>query len=355
MKDLGCKLLLYTVCSYMLWLTGLSPLMIAVFAIALAISSLCTYLGNSRAAYLLIWCYCLLCMWHPQFGLYLPLLLYDACRYSPKYILPPVLAAGIYTGIYLPSVLLPPYIFVAVFSFLLSILCKQIHLLHQQLHRVEDESKEAALALKEKNRALIEKQNSEIHVATLSERNRIAREIHDNVGHLLTRSILQTGALKVINKEKTLEEPLATLHDTLNTAMTSIRTSVHDLHDDTVDLLGTLEDIISHTDNPAIQLDYDVEGQIEREIKYAFIAIVKEAITNIQKHSNATSARIMVREHPSFYQLQIEDNGMVKKKIPDHGIGLANMTERVEALGGTIRFSKENGFRISVSIMKKTS
>lgn len=352
-KDLGCKLLLYTACSYMLWLTGLSPFMITILVVALAVSSLCTYLSNFKAACALIGCYCLLSIWQPPFGLYLPLLLYDACRCNRNYKLPPVLVTGVYIGARLPSFLLLPYIFITVFSALLSILCDRIYFLHEQLHRVEDENKTAALAMKERNRALIEKQDSEIRIATLSERNRIAREIHDNVGHLLTRSILQTGALKTINREAALEEPLSTLHDTLNTAMTSIRTSVHDLHDNSIDLSSTLKDIISHISHPAIQLDYDVEGQIEREIKYAFIAITKEAVTNMQKHSNATAARITVREHPSFYQLQIDDNGSVKGKISDHGIGLSNMTERVEALGGTIRFSTDNGFRISVSIFRK--
>lgn len=47
-------------------------------------------------------------------------------------------------------------------------------------------------------------QDYEIYLATLKERNRIAREIHDNVGHMLTRSILQLGALSVINKDETV-------------------------------------------------------------------------------------------------------------------------------------------------------
>ena len=95
----------------------------------------------------------------------------------------------------------------------------------------------------ERNQALIEKQNADIHAATLSERNRIAREIHDNVGHMLTRSLLQVGALKVIAGDDSLDEPLTELQNTLNTAMTNVRTSVHDLHDDAIDLESTLWEI----------------------------------------------------------------------------------------------------------------
>lgn len=71
---------------------------------------------------------------------------------------------------------------------------------------------------------------------TLRERNRIAREIHDNVGHMLSRSILQMGALITIHKEEPLHGQLAGVGETLNQAMNSIRESVHDLHDESIDL-----------------------------------------------------------------------------------------------------------------------
>ena len=58
--------------------------------------------------------------------------------------------------------------------------------------------------LQEKNKNLMEKQDYEIYLATLRERNRIAREIHDNVGHMPSRSILQMGALITIHKEEPL-------------------------------------------------------------------------------------------------------------------------------------------------------
>ena len=56
--------------------------------------------------------------------------------------------------------------------------------------------------MEQKNKELLEKQDYEIQVATLNERNRIAREIHDSVGHLLSRSILQLGALKAVHRQE---------------------------------------------------------------------------------------------------------------------------------------------------------
>ena len=69
-------------------------------------------------------------------------------------------------------------------------------------------------------------------MATLKERNRIAREIHDNVGHMLSRAILQMGALSTVYEEEPLHGQLLKVNDTLNLAMNNIRESVHDLHDD---------------------------------------------------------------------------------------------------------------------------
>ena len=73
-------------------------------------------------------------------------------------------------------------------------------LLRQKYRRTRDDGTEILLLLEEKNQFLLEKQDTEIYTATLRERNRIAREIHDNVGHMLTRSILMVGALKTVNQ-----------------------------------------------------------------------------------------------------------------------------------------------------------
>ena len=114
-----------------------------------------------------------------------------------------------------------------------------------ELRKTVDSGEEKALLLSEKNKALAEKQNSEIYAATLRERNRIAREIHDNVGHVLSRTILLTGAARAINKDQNLDSLLKGLDNSLNSAMDSIRSSVHDLHDDAVNLQETIKGIIT--------------------------------------------------------------------------------------------------------------
>lgn len=204
----------------------------------------------------------------------------------------------------------------------------------------------------------MEKQDYEIHLATLQERNRIAREIHDNVGHMLSRAILQMGALQTIHQEEPLHGQLLQINDTLGEAMNSIRESVHDLHNESLDLRQALLDICREFEkNCAIDLHYDMTQEVPRSVKYCFLAIAKEAFVNVVRHSDADKVTVFVCEHPGFYQMSVEDNGS-SASLPDEtgqgegGIGLANMKDRVQALGGTIHFFAESGFRILLSVPK---
>ena len=224
-----------------------------------------------------------------------------------------------------------------------------------EFRKTIDEGEEKTLLLAEKNRALIEKQNYEIYAATLRERNRIAREIHDNVGHVLSRTILLTGAVKAVNKDQNLAPMLDGLDDSLNSAMDSIRSSVHDLHDEAINLQEELKRIIRDFKYCKVELEYDVSDKMDSNAKYCYACVVKEALSNIMKYSGATYVKITVREHPALYQLCVEDNGRGGTENMDKntGIGLKNMQDRVQALNGTLRIEGEKGFRIFAMIPKE--
>lgn len=217
---------------------------------------------------------------------------------------------------------------------------------------MRDSTKEMSNLLKKQNSDLLEKQDDEIRIATLNERNRIAREIHDNVGHLLSSSILQVGALLAVNKDENTKENLLVINDTLSQAMNSIRSSVHDLYDESIDLHDQVYELVNKFTFCKLNFDYDIQSNPDKKLKYAFIAIVKEALSNIMKHSNASEASITFREHPALYQLMISDNGAVKGFNMDNGIGLKNITERVETFHGNINISTKNGFQLFISIPK---
>lgn len=259
-------------------------------------------------------------------------------------------------------------------------------ILDVEYRKTRDDSVEKNLLLREKNQSILEKQDYEIYTATLKERNRIAREIHDNVGHMLSRSILMVGAMKAVHGDGNLKEPLGQLEDTLNAAMTSVRESVHDLHDEAVNLKEVLESLTGEFTFCQAGLVYDMGYETPREIRYGFIAIVKEALNNVMKHSNATWVQVVAREHPGMYQLIIEDNGTpgtgrgqagydrgmasetrrtedndwhgerpyaVGMQERGRGIGIRNMKERVDAFGGNLEIQMQKGWRIHITVPKK--
>lgn len=230
----------------------------------------------------------------------------------------------------------------------------QLTVCQRELKKVRDNATELTNTYKERNRYLVENQEKEVRIAMLSERNRIAREIHDNVGHMLSRSILQLGAIMAIHKDEAVYEQLNNLKETLNLAMNSIRESVHDLHKESFDVKQASESILEGLQPREVSLICDISEQADKEIKYAFVTILKEAVTNIQKHSNADKVKVTMCELQDYYQMLIEDNGTVNEGT-DHaksGIGIKNMEERIYGLGGVCSISTETGFRIFISVPK---
>ena len=311
-------------------------------------------------------------LWIPDLLLFFPLLLYQTLSAG---LCPLAVVVFPFWGLLafrfhkFPEFLCLAGIFGFILAFFLWSHTRQYEILTRNFRQSRDDSEEHALLLSEKNKALLEKQDYEIYAATLRERNRIAREIHDNVGHVLSRSILMTAACKTINKNEALDPLLGNLEESLNGAMNSIRSSVHDLHDDAVNLEDAIKGLVKDFSFCPVTLTYDMSRQVPREVKYSLISITKEGLSNVMRHSNADSVNILLREHPALYQLCIEDNGTLGSKIPDiqtdadsnkmetvsGGMGLSNIRDRVKALGGTVQITQEKGFRIFVTIPKSGS
>lgn len=223
------------------------------------------------------------------------------------------------------------------------------------IKKIRDDTTEKNNYLTSLNKSLVANMDNEVKIATLSERNRIAREIHDNVGHMLSRSILQLGAIRTIHKSESIEKELEPLQETLNMAMNNIRESVHDLHKESFDVKDAASKILEDLKNFNVTFDCDFSKAADKEVKYAFLTILKEATTNIEKYSNGDKVKVAMRELEDYYQMLIEDNGNKHVNIThaNAGIGISNMKERVQKLKGIITFSGENGFRIFISVPKQ--
>jgi signal transduction histidine kinase len=234
-------------------------------------------------------------------------------------------------------------------------------------YELRDSSTQMSLLLEEKNQSLLQNQDYEINLATLNERNRISKEIHDNIGHLLSRALLQVGALLTITMEEITKDGLSSLKVSLSSGMDQIRNSIHNMYDESVDLYLQIEHLAKGFTYCPISYDYDIKNPPTHQLKHSLIGITKEALANIMRHSNATKVSIILREHPAMYQLIIQDNGNLDElkrrhlsKAFEHleygeGMGLRNIYDRVKSFGGNINISVDNGFKIFISIPKSTS
>lgn len=293
------------------------------------------------------------CTVMPEFFCALPLMIYDALWEKKCWLVLPCLTVFLRPDAPGPFQLIISFVGIII-SVIIYLRVSKLEETVGKLTLLRDKIAEKSILLTEQNRRLSDAQDNEIHLAALKERNRIAREIHDNVGHMLTRSLLQSGALIVMNKDESLKEPLNSLKDTLDCAMTGIRESVHNLHDDSIDLKAVMLESVKSADSRFdVSFDYDAGENIPGKVKMCVAGVVKESLSNAVKHSSGNKISVVFREHPAFYQLMIKDNGKLKK-ISENGIGLKNMEERADSVGGKISFTpSEHGFTVFMSVPKK--
>ena len=245
-------------------------------------------------------------------------------------------------------------ILISIISVYMSVNSHRYSLFIDQNKIVRDGLKEDAIYLKRYNEQLKIDREKNIHIAVLTERNRIARELHDSIGHVLSSSILQVEALKTVTDDLT-NEGLDQLQDTLNNGMDDISNSIHNLHRESFDLKNRIENLLSDLKNMDIELNYGLKDELPYDLKFDILSIIKEGVTNCIKHSNATEIKISLISQPKFYTIIIRDNGSNYKgdKIKSNdGIGLISMNEIAEKYNGFMNYGFKEGFKIHITLMK---
>jgi signal transduction histidine kinase len=179
-------------------------------------------------------------------------------------------------------------------------------------------------------------------IATLQERNRIAREIHDSLGHSLTAVNLHLKAgLLQLNADPTEAKDLLQEAKRLNEiALQEVRQSVAALRSDPLTdktLKIAIQELIEELQRTTkIQAKVNIEhGTLSNDVKIAAYRIVQEALTNICKYAQATEVILDVTKQRNQLIVNIQDNGQgfVRSQITT-GFGLQGMQERTLALGG---------------------
>ncbi|WP_371173851.1 sensor histidine kinase [Buchananella felis] len=262
-----------------------------------------------------------------------------------------------------------------------------------QAYQVRDLLHAKLLSLRQTNARLQEAQEFETRAGVLAERTRIARDMHDGVGHSLTGLLFRVKALEVIHREQPeLVGQLAELGGGLDQALSAMRASVHALADDAEDLPTSLNLLASRCGIAHVSVDCGVEKGMPARVSRCFVAVTREALTNALRHGRATSAVVRVSELPGFWRLQVSNDGTLpgagtlaaltgalgqpgRRALAasggaagandvglaaeraaafelaelNVGMGLRSMRDRVESLGGNLRI--EVGRRFSVVAM----
>ena len=225
-----------------------------------------------------------------------------------------------------------------------------------------DDARQDSLNAKRLGEEIMKNADNEVYTARLKERNRIAREIHDNVGHMITRVIVQMQAIKIINKDEKVARQLDSVSETLDLAMTGIRKSVHELHDDSIDVSIAVNDIIKTLpERFDVDVNTSIESPADNKTKSCILGIIKEAVTNISKYSSGDKVRIEVVENNTFWRILVRDNGENPERdymltgdyMASGGLGLKNIASRAASCGGraSVRSGKD-GFEIMATLPK---
>ena len=237
--------------------------------------------------------------------------------------------------------------------------CAHLAVAKGRVWQIEDTERYRIRQLHGRINDLDEERAQATRMAHLSERTRIARDIHDNVGHLLTRAIMQIQAGRVVAQSKgdqSTERILDDVGKTLDEAMTTIRRSVHDLEDAGTDFASQMENASSEASMGRLKVN--LNNGIETApapVCRCLATIVREALTNTVRHSSARSAQVILRDLPAFWQMVVQDDGGIQQSQPDsRGMGLADMEARARALGGTANSApNRQGWKVFVSLPKE--
>jgi signal transduction histidine kinase len=196
--------------------------------------------------------------------------------------------------------------------------------------------------------------------ATLQERNRIAREIHDSLGHVLTAQSIQLENALLFCKTDTIKTKhyLLTAQQLGSTALQDVRQSISTLRSNPLQEIS-LKTAIAHTINefraitgisPTCRID--ILSDIPIEINTTIHRIIQEAFTNIYKHSAASQVHLDLCERMGALVLHILDNGRgFCLDQNTSGFGIQGMRERALTVGGQFTLTSEPGKGCTVEVV----
>ena len=193
----------------------------------------------------------------------------------------------------------------------------------------------------------------------MKERSRIAREIHDTLGHSLTGAIIQLEvARKLIDKnsDKALEAIIRSQEIT-RSGFNDVKRAIKALNPLGIEELSLSECLHQLIQEARDSYNFNIEGDIELpddlsdDLKIPVYRIIQELITNSIRHGQANNMELAMECHDGILRIQSHDNGKGCSKLKE-GNGLRGIRERIDQLDGQVRFSSEEskGFAVLIHI-----
>lgn len=188
------------------------------------------------------------------------------------------------------------------------------------------------------------------------ERKRIARDLHDSMGGLLSTIKYQFSSSNINqNTSKNTSEKTAELIDE---ACSELRRISHDMTPVVLDGLGlnaALEDLCEKTQHADLRVIFSPLANLsawDKDKEVILYRIIQELFQNVQKHANAGKVILQISEYGSQYIVQVEDDGMgMPENMEEKGMGLKNITTRLEALNGHMEIDSHPGSGTTVILL----
>ncbi|MDR3766255.1 MAG: sensor histidine kinase [Butyricicoccus sp.] len=195
-------------------------------------------------------------------------------------------------------------------------------------------------------------------MAETRERNRLAREIHDTLGHALTG--ITAGADACIQmmdvSPEMARKQMELIAETARAGINEVRRSVSALRPDALERFQLSEALVKmcremqQTSHAEIELSIEpTDMRLSSDEEDAVYRIVQESVTNAIRHGHATRIEAALSIEDRQLSIVVQDNGVGCAQI-EPGFGLRHMRERLRLLGGHLQFSGGNGFRIQATI-----
>jgi len=226
--------------------------------------------------------------------------------------------------------------------------------------RTRADLERVAAELEAANRRLQAQAEQVAQLATVNERNRIAREIHDGLAHALTVVHIQLEAAQTLLEvdPSRAREALAKSQRLAHEGLDEVRRSVSLLRGGPPErppLLAALELMVRESSVAGLGTTLRVEGSPRRlpePIEFTLYRAAQEALTNVRRHSCASQVEIALEFTVSTsVRLSVRDDG-VGAQEPRPGFGLVGLRERVELAGGSVAITTapQRGFRLELEV-----